>query len=438
MNKNSIALIIVISISILLVIFYQDPIDSLDLSKPPSIVSILPPVIAIAAAFLLRQVVVALFLGIWFGAWVLNGGDFSAVLTGLVDVTNKYAVNAMVNKDHAVIILASVFIGGLMSVLSANGSMQAIVKAILRRVVTIKHVQLSTFCMGLIIFFDDYANALVTGNVMRPVTDKMKISREKLAYIVDSTAAPVASVAVISLWIGFLVSLIETSIENIASLSNPYGLFIESLAYSFYPFLAIIFVLIVIISGKDFGPMLSAERKALAGELSLKRPIADQEPARSAPASIAIVSILVLIATVILGMLYTGSGDSLHEIIGSSDSLAALMFGAFLSSLVAIVFSLLKTSLTLAQVIEAWLVGINTVIGAVVILILSWSLAEVVKDMQSADFIIFIIGNDMSPALLPTIIFVLSGLVALGTGTSWGVVNILPSNQLRLTVFLSS
>ncbi len=399
-------------------------------SYSDSIVAIFPPIIAILAAFILKQVVVALFMGIWFGAWLINGGDLQAVILALIDVSNKYAVNVLVNESHIVIILASLFIGGLMNVISFNGGMRCVVKAISRKVKSIKQVQLATVVMGLVIFFDDYANTLVTGNTMRPVTDKMKISREKLAYIVDSTAAPVASVAVISLWIGYLVSLIEQSISSIEELTEPYAMFIQSLFYSFYPFLAIIFVLIVILTGKDFGPMYRAEQKAFSSHSSVSNE-SDNDAANSennvvkGSVHIALIPIATLILTVILGMWFSGSGETLQDIIGSSDSLAALAFGGFLGSIVAILLSVLTTSLTLTQVFDAWLSGVNSVMGAVVVLVLSWSLAEVTTEMQSANYLISIIGNDISPALLPSIIFILAGIIALGTGTSWGVMAIL-------------
>jgi len=415
------SIVFIVLLAIVITLFSSAPYVS-------SIISIFPPLISIGAAFILRQVIIALFMGVWFGAWALNGGDFSAALYGLVDVSNKYAVNALVNVDHMLIIMASLFIGGLMGVITANGSMQSVVNLILNKTKNVKQVQLATVGMGVIIFFDDYANSLITGNAMRPVTDRMKVSREKLAYIVDSTAAPIASVAVISLWIGYLVSLIESSIVSIDALTQPYAIFIESLAYSFYPFLAVIFVVMVIISAKDFGPMLEAERRAAAGDVKGNAPYKDfviDKNLVQAPAFIAIFPIVVLISTVILGILLTGSGDSLQEIIGSSNSLAALTLGGFFSSIIAISFTLLGKTLTISQVIESWISGVNTVTGAVIVLVLSWSLAAVTTEMGSAQYLISMLGDSFSPVILPSIVFILSGVIALGTGTSWGAMAIL-------------
>jgi len=393
-----------------------------------SVVAILPPVITIVAAFILRQVIVALFLGIWFGAWTINGGDTLAIFTSLIDVSNKYAVNALRAEEHVLIIIASLFIGGMMGVISVNGGMQGVVSLMLRWVKSKKQVQLTTMFIGLFIFFDDYANALITGNTMRPVTDKMKISREKLAYIVDSTAAPVASVAIISLWIGYQVSLIDNAIKSIDNLTGAYAIFLNSLAYSFYPFLALIFVFMVIISGRDFGPMLNAEKRSVAEDATGKvcnLGIEMKKNKNLASASNAIIPTLTLLLTVILGIFLTGKGDNLQDIISSSNSLVALTLGGFFGSIAAIVISMIKNNQTLNEVIDAWLVGVNTVTAAVVILILSWSLADISHVLHTPEYLISIIGDNISMVLLPTVIFIFSAVIALGTGTAWGTMAIL-------------
>jgi Na+/H+ antiporter NhaC len=192
-----------------------------------NIISILPPLIAISAAFILRQVIIALFLGIWFGAWVIAGKSVSALFQGLIDVPQKYVLTVMNDSAHISIILITLFISGMVGVIACNGGLKGLVEHIKKWAHNKKSVQLSTVFMGFVIFFDDYANTLIVGNTMRGLTDKAKISREKLAYLIDSTAAPLASIALISIWIGYEVGLIETAIEGIEGLSEPYLIFLN-------------------------------------------------------------------------------------------------------------------------------------------------------------------------------------------------------------------
>lgn len=393
----------------------------------PTIIALFPPIIAIAAAFLLRQVIVALFLGIWFGAWIVNGSGAGGVFVGLVDVVDKYAVTALSNHDHIMIILTSLFIGGMMGVVSANGGMMGVVELILKWAKSKKQVQLSATFMGFFIFFDDYANSLITGNTMRPLTDKKRISREKLAYIVDSTAAPVASVAVISLWIAYQVSLIKSATQAIDGLPAPYSMFLHSLAYSFYPMLALLFVFMVILTARDFGPMLKAERRAAKGDVTgnARAQGLNTDKVTCSSALNAIVPTAVLMLTVVLGIFITGEGNTLQEIVGSSNSLLALTLGGFFGAIVAIVISLVNSPLSLDDIFDAWLAGLNTVSGAIVVLVLSWSLAQVTKDLNTASYLVSLLGDSIPAELLPTTVFILSAIIALGTGTSWGTMAIL-------------
>jgi len=165
----------------------------------PSVLTLLPPFIAIVAAFTLRNAIVALFISVWFGAWMVQGGAMADIFFGLIDVPRKYAINTIVDRDHAFILLMTAFIGGMMTLLSSSGALGGVVNYFVRWAKTRKRAQLSTAFMGLVIFFDDLTNSMVTGNMMRPLTDRLRVSREKLAYIVDSTSSPVASIAVISL-----------------------------------------------------------------------------------------------------------------------------------------------------------------------------------------------------------------------------------------------
>lgn len=421
--KRWLAIIVLLVVSF----FITHLADDSSVSGTPNVVSILPPLIAISAAFIIRQVIIALFLGIWFGAWAIAGKDFSALFIGLLDAPQKYALNAMNNTDHISIILITLFISGMVGVLSANGGLIGVIEHIKRWANNRKSVQLSTVFMGFVIFFDDYSNTLIVGNTMRSLTDKVNISREKLAYLVDATAAPLASIALISLWIGYEVGLIESAIENIDGLTEPYVIFLNSIAYSFYPVLTLIFVLFIAYTGKDFGPMLAAEKRAISGQPSVNAPESFVVPPESRQSSClnAVLPIFTLIGTVIIGILLTGKGSSFTEILGSANSLLSLLFGGFLASIVAIIMTVSQRIMSLEDTINAWTNGLSSVTSALVILVLSWSLAEITKELNTANYLATIIGDGIYPAIFPAIVFLLAGIISVGTGTSWGTMGIL-------------
>ena len=225
--------------------------------------------LAIFIALLLRNVIPALIAGIWFGAAALNSFTPLGILQGLLDGFQIYVVRALSNEDHAAIILFSMMIGGMVGIITRNGGMNSIVMLLVSRAKTAVGGQLSVWLMGLMIFFDDYSNTLVVGNTARPLTDHLKISREKLAYIVDSTAAPVVCIALITTWIGYEVGLIDQALKGIPELTEPaYTVFLRSIPYNFYPILAIVFVYTVARTGKDMGPMYHAEVRARQGQVS--------------------------------------------------------------------------------------------------------------------------------------------------------------------------
>jgi hypothetical protein len=246
----------------------------------PGWISLMPAFLAIAVALALRNVVPALLLGLWLGATALTSFSPLGALQGLMNTFAVYIVNALANPDHAAIIAFSMMIGGMVGIITRNGGMGSVVRMIVSRARTAIGGQVAVWLMGLMIFFDDYANTLVVGNTARPITDHLKISREKLAYIVDSTAAPVVCIALITTWIGYEVSLIDDALQGIDELSGipAYTIFLHSIPYSFYPILAVLFVLLVGVTGRDFGPMHTAEVRARRGDERRPHPARCRRP----------------------------------------------------------------------------------------------------------------------------------------------------------------
>ncbi|MEK9890827.1 MAG: Na+/H+ antiporter NhaC family protein, partial [Pseudomonadales bacterium] len=406
------------------------------LTAIPAWVSILPPLVAIFIALLIRSVLPALVLGIWLGAWALNGLSLSGVFIGFLDGFEIYLTNAVADRDHVSIMLFTFMIAGMVGIISRNGGMRGIVELIIRGANTAKRGQLSVWSLGLLIFFDDYSNTLVVGNTSRSVTDRLRISREKLAYIVDSTAAPVATVALITTWIGYQVGLIGDAMTRIPELDlSPYSVFLNSILYSFYPFLAIFFVLLVIMTGRDFGPMLRAERRARnTGQVappSTSRVGADDEAALAMKEGVppramnAVVPVLAMTLAIMVGLYATGDGTTVSEIVGSANSYQALMWASLVSALVAVIMTLGQRLLSLDEVVDAWVSGARFTFLAMIILVLSWAMAEISAELHTADFLIASLGDRLPMGILPTVIFVLSAFTAFSTGSSWGSMGIL-------------
>jgi len=300
---------------------------------------------------------------------------------------------------------------------------------------------------GIAIFFDDYANTLVVGNTMRPVTDKLKISREKLSYIVDSTAAPIAAIAFVTTWIGAELGYIQDGINTIGLDESAYDIFLRSLAFAFYPIFALLFIVILVYEGRDYGPMLPAERKARFSkppELSdHEDPLAENLKEIETETNIkarwynAVIPIFVIIAGTVVGLFYTGmeevgwSSDlgfskNISNVIGHANSYQALLWSSLTGVIVALIMTSIQKLLTLRKSVDSLIGGFKFMLTAMVILIMAWSLALITKDMHTADFISQILVEiNIAPYLIPAITFILSALVAFSTGSSWGTMAIL-------------
>ncbi len=411
----------------------------------PDWTSLLPPLLAIGMALATRQIIPSLVVGVWFGAWLVEGLTFGGILTAVLDLIGVYVVEALSDPDHVAIIVFTLMIGGMVGIVRKNGGTDGIVNVVTRWTSTPRRGQVATSALGVIIFFDDYANTLVVGNTMRPITDRLRISREKLAYLVDSTAAPVATIALVTTWIGFQVGLISTALADTGIELSGYAVFLQSLRYAFYPVLAILFVFAVSVSGRDFGPMLRAERRArehgevlregsnLGGSDELDDGLVppDHVPARVVNAVLPIVTLIGITA---VGLYVTGEGDNLVEVIGTGDAFSALLWGSMLAVLVAAMLSIGQRLLTIGQTVDAWYTGIKTVLYVLIILTLAWALSGVSSDLGTGEYLATTLGEALPAALLPAILFIIAGAVAFATGTSWGTMGILTPLAIPLAL----
>ena len=416
-------------------------IASISLSVLPGILSIIPPLLAILLALIFRQVILSLILGVYIGAIFIY--DFNPI-TGLLRLIDKYIINAVSDYTHIQILVFTLLFGGVIGLISKSGGTTGIANVITRFAKNRKSAMISAWFSGLAIFFDDYANTLIVGNLMRPVTDKMKISREKLAFIVDATAAPVASIFIISSWIGYEVGLIQDGLQMIASDANAYSTFIATIPYRFYPLAMLFFVFLIAYTQRDFGSMYKAERRAVEknklynGTGTIDKSISETSEIfgneDKAKWYNGIIPILVIIIGTLAGLLYTGL-NALHEegitdfgireIIGFSDSYLALLWSSFAACIIAAILILTQKIMSLSETIDAWIVGIKSMLMALIILTLAWSIGAITVEMKTADYIISLISDTISPNFLPAIVFIVCALTSFATGTSWGTMAIM-------------
>lgn len=455
---------------------YQEKKLEQSISILPLWLSILPPLLAIGLALVTKEVITSLFAGILIGSCIIGfyTDGFTGIISGFFDIITVYVLEALNDSGHLSVITFSIVIGGIVALISRNGGMRGVVKRITHLASTAKKGQLVTWLLGVGIFFDDYANTLVVGNTMRNITDRLRISREKLAYIVDSTAAPIAAIAFVTTWIGAELGYIGNGIDNINAngtviQEGVYSIFLHSLAYSYYPIFTLVFILMLILMKRDFGPMFKAETRARnTGEVNATPPDEDDAaelnaltPKENTPlrARNAVIPVLIIVLGTLVGLLITGfnaaeatlaaEGIEAHSwssiwanlnainthpetflqktgtIVGLSDSYSALLWSSMLSLIVALVMTVSQKIMTLTKSVDIIITGFKTMISAIMILVLAWSLAAVTENMETAEYLSQIIKGNLDGFILPVVTFILSAVVAFSTGSSWSTMSLI-------------
>ncbi|WP_407370670.1 Na+/H+ antiporter NhaC family protein [Carnobacterium sp.] len=432
--------------------------------------SLVPPVVSIILAFISKDVIISLFLGIFAGGFVLHladGSIFYAFIQSFLSIID-YTLYSLADPWNAGIILQVLAIGGLIALMTKMGGAKAVANALSKKAKGPISAQIITWVLGVLLFFDDYANSLIVGPVMRPVTDEKKISREKLSFIVDATAAPIAGIALISTWVGYEVGLIKDGYEAIGQEVNAYSIFVETIPYRFYNILMLLFVLCTAVFLKEFGPMLTAERRARkynrtnAEEINPadSKELDEMEPAEGVHLSIwnAIIPISTLIIVAIIGFYANGyyailagenttlinllnvnpySFTAIQEAFGASDASIVLFQAALLASLVAMAMGVSQKTFSWGQAVETWINGMKSLIITGAILLLAWSLSAVITDLGTAQFLVSLLSDSMPAFLLPSIIFILGSIISFATGTSYGTMGILMPLAIPLAAALS-
>ena len=420
------------------------------------ILTILPPLVAIALAFITKETILSLFLGVFVGEYMVCADGlniFSTIVQAFLGIAGQ-VISSMADPWNAGIVLQCLLIGGVIQLVTKMGGAKALADALSKYANTPRKAQLITWLIGLCVFFDDYANSLIVGPIMRPVMDKLHVSREKLAFVVDATAAPVAGIAIISTWIGLELSLITQGFQSIGMNVSGFGIFLQTIPFRFYNILILIFIVISAITYYEFGPMKEAEKRARARkedepvESLEATSFDDVKPVDGIKLSVwnAIIPIGVLIVGALIAFYWSGyttilggedqalitlmktsplSFNGIFEALAASDASVALFQAALLASIVAILMAVLQKIMTIEEAIAEWVGGMKTIVITGVILLLAWSLGGVIGELGTADYLVGVLAGAIPIFILPTLIFVLGALISFATGTSYGTMSIL-------------
>lgn len=396
------------------------------------ILALLPPIVAIVLAIVTKRVLFALFAGVWVGGVMVAGGN---PITGTVK-TWEWIVGNAIDDWNQKILLYDFLIGAATGLIYKSGAANAFVRAVTKKINNSRRASLLGWLLGVIIFFDDYANTVVVGNTMRPITDRTRVSREMLAYIDDSTAAPVAGLALISSWIGYEIGLIGDSFDRLGITLGAYAAWLSSVPYRFYSILAIILVFIVALTHRHYGPMLKAEYRARTTGKVIRdgaTPMMATESDLGLPKEKGgtihgfIWPIITLIVVFFIGMWYTGGGsevyakEGLKGVMSNADSALSLLWAGFAMLVVITVIILAKRQMTLEELEKNIVQGMKQMLMANAILLLAWSIGTACDAVGTAEFVVHAaIRGGVPGGVIPLIIFLVSMFIAWTTGTSWG------------------
>lgn len=390
-----------------------------------SLWSLLPPVIAIGLALITKEVYSSLFIGILSGGVIFaisQGSGFEGMFTSVV---KDGLIANLADSYNVGILVFLVVLGVIVVLMNKAGGSRAYGEWAAAHIHTRKGAQLSTFLLGAMIFVDDYFNCLTVGSVMRPVTDKHSVSRSKLAYLIDATAAPVCIIAPISSW----AAAVSGTVDGV----NGISLFISTIPYNLYALLTIMMVIFMATSDIDYGPMKLHEDNARKGDLFTSRSKVyddDDQPIRSKGRVIdLIIPVVILIVLCVIGMIYTGgffSGTNFIDAFAGCDASFGLSLGSVGALIVIMIYFMLRGVLKFTECMDSIAAGFKQMVPAILILTFAWTLKTMTNNLEAGAFVSGIVRSASAlHILLPVILFVVAIGLAFATGTSWGTFGIL-------------
>ena len=431
-NKRAYKFSALLMVSVLLVVilstmvFGEDAKDYIP-ALYSSIWALLPPVVAIALALITKEVYSSLFIGILVGAILYGGGNVERTIMHTFGDDKGGFVSVLTDSYNVGILIFLVILGTIVAMMNKAGGSAAFGKWASTQIKSRVGAQLATILLGVLIFIDDYFNCLTVGSVMRPVTDEHKVSRAKLAYLIDATAAPVCIIAPISSW--------AAAVSGFVKGEDGLALFVRAIPYNFYAILTIVMMVAMVLLKVEFGSMAKHEKNAMNGDLfsmgdRTQNIQEDEKGSEKGKVIDLIIPIVCLVICCVIGMVYTGGifkGVDFITAFSNSDASVGLAIGSFFGLVITIILYMIRRVLPFKKCIDCLVDGFRAMVPAILILTMAWTLKSMTDSLGAKEFVAAsmksVAGDFMS--LLPAIIFLVACFLAFATGTSWGTFGIL-------------
>lgn len=415
-----------------------------ELGQSLGVITIIPTLLAVVLAFVTHNVLFSLLIGFLSGVLILGVVNSSSIVQLPYNLFNTLLISikeVVLDSDNIEILLLCFAVGGMIEVVRSSGGFEALAIKLTKSINTPRKANLIASLLGCLIFFDDYANTLIVGPIMKPITDRVKVSREKLSFITVSTSAPVSGIALISSWIAAEIISIEKGLKIVGSNANGFSLFVNCIPFCFYCLFAISFVFVNSLIGKDFGPMLKAEQRALRGQTMSEESKEYDEDDKVKHAKkdinkkifVSIGSIVLLIVVAIVSFYINGKQvaiangtlqanakvglENFISIISNADTVGVITVSALVSAMFAVVFGCGLKLFTLKESTHSWLSGVKKISDEVVMLVIAWCLASTVKQLGTTYFITELISANVTPILVPVLIFVSCCVISCASGS---------------------
>jgi len=417
--------------------------------------SVIPPLLTIVLAIVTKEVLLSLFIGVFTGCMIIAEwnpmGAMEAlvgILVGGYDETGEFVISGCLTDPwNMEVIMICIMLGGLIGLLIRSGASQAFGNLISSKVKTQKGAQVTTWFIGMLIFFDDYFNALTNGSVMRPVTDRYGISREKLSYIVDSTAVGICLIVPLSSWVAYIASLIAGAYSEAGIEEDAFMAFLKVIPYNYYAWLSIIMVLVVALLKLDFGPMAKAEKRTRETGRVCDRTFSggegDDDDFSSIPVSDKgksldlLAPIILLIVLAMTFMLYTGGffeTFDLMDTLNNLDGMLALVYAIGISIIFSIIFYRIRGLSKITESISAFVTGTKSMLFVIIILAFAWGIGAVGDELGTAEYVADLFVGSVPGWIVPTILFVFACAMTFSTGATWGTYAIMIPIAVPLAV----
>ncbi len=386
------------------------------------VLSLIPAILAVVLAFKTKNVVLSLLISLYVGALIIAAWN---PWQALQDLFSNYLFVDITSSGNAQTIVMMSFVGGFVALIEKSGGAKAFAKAIAEKITGKATAQVFAWVGGLAIFFSDSGNSLILGPIFRPIMDRLRVSRAKLAYILDSTSSPVCILVPVTGWGVYIMSIIATEFENLGIVESEMSVFMKAVPYQFYAILALLLVPLIAAGKKDFGPMALAEESAKHG-LTEEQKAADEEVIVSDDTNVSpwnmVVPLIVLFSVIFI--MFIGWGFPTQNVPGSKIRVA-LTSGYFMASVALLAMIVRQKLMTFTEAFDTFIGGIKKMAGILTIIVCAWGVGSVCGNLGTSNFIVDSTVGVISPSLVPALLFIIGAVISFATGTSWGTMAIL-------------